>query len=277
MSTLPGGWRPERTADGSWTLRHPGHGEACHSRDGAWLEARERYVVPCRLGQRARRGGRARLRLLDVGTGLGVNIAAAAAVVANTDATLEVVTLENDPAVIRAAGILCRTAGPPPAGGSVAPREALWASVCETLEEALEDASTARPVKALPAVTIRLLLGDARETLAAEAPGVGFDAVFLDPFSPARAPELWSPAFLAEIAGRMSPRSWLSTYSSAFAVRRALALAGLRVGRGPRVGAKAEGTLASPDGVPPALSESLRRRLARAGPGAAEEASGRPG
>jgi hypothetical protein len=36
----------------------------------------------------------------------------------------------------------------------------------------------------------------------------------------------------------------LSTYSAAVAVRAGLAAAGLELGRGPRVGAKAEGTLA---------------------------------
>ena len=40
------GWKPERTEDGSWTLLHPEHGEACHSHSGGWLEARERYAPP---------------------------------------------------------------------------------------------------------------------------------------------------------------------------------------------------------------------------------------
>ena len=109
---------------------------------------------------------------------------------------------------------------------------------------------------------LELRLGDARSTLLGGA-RAAFDAVFLDPFSPARACELWEESFLAEVARRMEREGWLSTYSAAVRVRLALARAGLRVGRGPRVGAKGEGTLASPGGTPPALAPRLARRLAR--------------
>ena len=69
----------------------------------------------------------------------------------------------------------------------------------------------------------------------------GFDAVFLDPFSPKVEPALWRADFLGEIARRMAPAARLSTYAAGSAVRRALHEAGLQVGRGARVGAKREG------------------------------------
>jgi tRNA U34 5-methylaminomethyl-2-thiouridine-forming methyltransferase MnmC len=136
-------------------------------------------------------------------------------------------------------------------------------------------AALARPGARVPlgdGGSLVLLLGDARATLLAAAaggsgdalvPDRGFDAVFLDPFSPARAPELWAEPFRAAVARRMAPGSWLSTYSAAFRVRVALARAGLRVGRGPRVGRKGEGTLASPGCEPPPLTPRLARRIAR--------------
>jgi tRNA U34 5-methylaminomethyl-2-thiouridine-forming methyltransferase MnmC len=110
--------------------------------------------------------------------------------------------------------------------------------------------------------TLELVLGDARATLPRARPAE-FDAVFLDPFSPRRAGELWEEPFLAALAARMARGAWLATYSAAFRVRLALARAGLRVGRGPRVGAKGEGTLATPDQQPPELPSRLVRRLSR--------------
>jgi tRNA U34 5-methylaminomethyl-2-thiouridine-forming methyltransferase MnmC len=108
---------------------------------------------------------------------------------------------------------------------------------------------------------LRLLLGDARVTLReVEGP---FEAVFLDPFSPARAGELWEASFLAEVAARLVPGGWLSTYSASFRVRLALAAAGLEVGLGPRVGAKGEGTLARRGAPVPALSARVSARLGR--------------
>ena len=88
-----------------------------------------------------------------------------------------------------------------------------------------------------------------------------FDAVFLDPFSPSREPDLWQEPFLAAIADRMAPGARLSTYCARYSVRLGLARAGLHVGLGPRVGKKAEGTLASPQANLPPLASRVERRL----------------
>jgi tRNA U34 5-methylaminomethyl-2-thiouridine-forming methyltransferase MnmC len=111
-------------------------------------------------------------------------------------------------------------------------------------------------------VSLRLVLGDARESIA-NLPESSFDAVFLDAFSPRVEPELWTPAFLREIAARMAPGSLLSTYSASLAVRAGLAAVGLRVGPGARVGTKSSGTLASPDRTLDPFPARLERRLAR--------------
>ena len=224
-------YSPVRTADGSWTLAHPDHGETLHSRSGAWLEAVERYAVPCRLRERALAGA-TELHLLDVGTGLGLNLAAALAALEGTGTRLHAVTLERDRSVIEAGFSL-----------DAGPGEPWHARIRLALREALAQGGAELPGGG----ELRLLLGDARATLPRLDPGPRFDAVFLDPFSPRVEPELWEPGFLAEIARRMAPGSLLSTFSAATRVRAALAGTGLTVARGPRVGAKAEGTLAGPD------------------------------
>ena len=226
-------WAALTTGDGSRTLVHPVHGEACHSRAGAWQESRERYARACRLGEF--RGGI--FRLLDVGTGLGLNLAAALEALDGTGAGLEAVTLERDASVVEAGLAL-----PQP------PEIARWIDAVRA---------------GLASGSIRLVLGDARETLGSLEDGLRFDAVFLDPFSPRVEPDLWTPVFLAGIARRMAPGSILSTYSAATGVRAGLVAAGLRVGPGGRVGTKGEGTLASPDRVLDSFDERTRRRIER--------------
>lgn len=244
-------WIETPTADGSWTLVHAGLGEGCHSLAGAWQQATERYAGPCRLAELARERAGAPVRLLDVGTGLGLNLAAARAALGA--GALHVVTLERDPEVLCAGRALYER--PDLADGP-------WSAPHRLVRTALRAAERAggNPV-AFGNGTLRLLLGDARATLA-EVAGP-FDAVFLDPFSPARAGELWEPGFLAEVAARLAPGGWLSTYSASFRVRLALAVAGLEVGLGPRVGAKGEGTLARRGAPVPALAPRVSARLGR--------------
>jgi chorismate dehydratase len=257
-------WTFERTDDGSPTLRHTGHGEACHSTSGAWLEARERYAASCCLRERAlgdptvlERGA---LRLLDVGTGLGLNLAAALEALEGTGIELDAVSLEVDPSVIARTLTLDTVEGP-------ADLQRWHASVKGALQATMHGAEpeplpVPLEVDGNTAGQLELVLGDGRETL----PGLGprsFDAVFLDAFSPRVDPALWGAGFLNEIARRMAPGSWLSTYTVSLAVRARLAAAGLRVGPGARVGAKRSGTLASPDLDPGEFDARTERRLAR--------------
>jgi len=233
-------WTPIRTADGSWTLRDETLGQACHSLSGAWKQARQRYAGPCRIREVGLERGV--VRLLDIGTGLGLNLAAALCALEGTGARLEAVTFERDAEVLARAREL-----------------ADWPT---DVEPWLRSVHEVLGGEARDGLSIQLVVGDAREQLPA-IDGLPFDAVFLDPFSPQVAPELWGEAFLTEIAKRMAPQAVLSTYSASFAVRLALARAGLAVGRGPRVGAKAEGSLASLERALPALEGRLQRRLER--------------
>jgi hypothetical protein len=267
-------WQPLRTDDGSWTLVHPVHGEACHSRAGAWLEARERYAVPCRLAERAaelatdyaaERAGRGALRVLDIGTGPGWNIAAALAAVERSGVEHWVDTFESERSVVQAGLRLpCE------------PREAepWWRATREALSLALATPGRAVPLGADGRGALVLHLGDARETIRALAPEPLFDAVFLDPFSPGVDEALFGAGFLGEVARRMLPHAVLSTFTSAFRVRRALAAAGLAVGEGPAVGRKRSGTLASRATPLPPLRDAVAARLAHFEP--AERESGPP-
>ena len=243
-------WQPERTGDGSLTLRCPRTGALAHNEAGAWSEAWARYAEVTGLPERAAAGGT--IRLLDVGTGLGWNIAAALWALRGSDARLEILSLELDVEVVRQALALH-------AAGSLGQKERY------ALTADLLGAASRRPGERTEddrGNGLTLLVGDGRETLPA-APQQSFDVVFLDPFAPGEDPPLWEARFLAEVARRMAPGAILSTYTASLTVRTRLAAAGLLVGQGPRMLGKAEGTLASPDLVLPDLPERTARKLAR--------------
>lgn len=72
-------------------------------------------------------------------------------------------------------------------------------------------------------VVLTLVFGDATEVLRRIDAGV--DAFYLDGFSPARNPELWSPQFFRALSRLAAPGATLATWSVAGAVREALAAA----------------------------------------------------
>lgn len=85
-------------------------------------------------------------------------------------------------------------------------------------------------------VTLTLYFGDAREGLAqlvAEA-----DAFYLDGFSPAKNPELWSPKVCHLLARLAAPGATLATWSVAGTVREHLHYAGFEVEKAPGFGGK---------------------------------------
>jgi tRNA U34 5-methylaminomethyl-2-thiouridine-forming methyltransferase MnmC len=96
-------------------------------------------------------------------------------------------------------------------------------------------ASGARVLQ-FPNVTARIIVGDARETLPRWEGRA--DAWFLDGFSPAKNPELWSPELMAEVARHTAKGGTFATYTAAGHVRRGLAAAGFQVSRAPGFGRK---------------------------------------
>jgi tRNA U34 5-methylaminomethyl-2-thiouridine-forming methyltransferase MnmC len=111
-------------------------------------------------------------------------------------------------------------------------------------------ASGAR-ILTFPNLVARVVIGDARETLPGW-PGQA-DAWFLDGFSPAKNPELWSAELMGEVARHTAAGGSFATYTAAGHVRRALAEAGFTVTRRPGYGRKrhmSAGVLGEPDQGP---------------------------
>lgn len=75
----------------------------------------------------------------------------------------------------------------------------------------------------------QIILGDARKTLPLWQGRA--DAWYLDGFSPAKNPELWSDDLLAEVARHTGPAGTFATYTAAGNIRRALQNNGFEVTR----------------------------------------------
>jgi len=88
----------------------------------------------------------------------------------------------------------------------------------------------------LDGMEAEVIVGDARATLPVWT-GLA-DAWFLDGFSPAKNPELWSADLMAAVARHTAPGGSFATYTAAGHVRRALAAAGFTVDRLPGFGRK---------------------------------------
>lgn len=109
-----------------------------------------------------------------------------------------------------------------------------------------EVAATAAPILAqwaagqhhivLEDLDARIVIGDARKTLPEWDNAA--DAWFLDGFSPAKNPELWSSALMAQVGAHTQAGGTFATYTAAGHVRRALAEAGFDVTRRAGFGTK---------------------------------------
>jgi tRNA U34 5-methylaminomethyl-2-thiouridine-forming methyltransferase MnmC len=218
---------PQPTADGSFTFFSEEIGESFHSIQGAKEEAQLKFVEPCQLAQKAQQPV---LRLLDVCYGLGYNTAAALEVIwaNNPNCRVELVALELDPTVPRAA-IAYHLLG----------------SWSQPIPQLLEVLATSLQVQT-SRIHAQLHLGDARSTIGQlRQSNYQADAIFLDPFSPPRCPQLWTVEFLEQLAGCCATDGRLATYSCAASVRSALIAAGLKVGATLEVGGRQPGTVAS--------------------------------
>lgn len=97
-------------------------------------------------------------------------------------------------------------------------------------------------------VCLTLWFGDARDGLAAMDPGDGVDAFFLDGFSPARNPDMWSQRVFHLLARLAAEGATLATWSVAGEVREGLRRAGFSVEKAPGFGSKRQMLVGQFDG-----------------------------
>ena len=236
-------WTPQLTRDGSFTFFSTAFGESFHSGQGARSEAFTKFAQVTDLASRSQQPT---IRLLDVCYGLGYNSAAAIETIwkSNPQCNIELYALELDNTVAIGATTL-----------------ALLDSWTLEVQEILKELATTQVVQR-DYLTAQLLIGDARSTIQ-ELSQQGFqaDAIFFDPFSPRKCPELWTVEFFREVGLCLAPDGILATYSRSASVRSAMRSAGFAIGSipvGPDAapGEWSQGTVAAHPGTSlPMLSE----------------------
>lgn len=219
-----------KTEDGSATIYLEEYGEAMHSSHGAYEESEIKHVGPSGILEKE-----GPLTLLDIGFGMGYNILALLAGLSRSAPGREVTiySFEKDNYYRDLLGRI--------SFGDE--RDRWYALVRRAFEE--EEAREG-------GIHISVLFGDARKRIH-EMQNLHADAVFQDPFSPAHNPELWTVEFFKALSDSMKDDAVLTTYSGALHVRGALLAAGFKIGRGPGMGKKREGTLAGKKMVPQEL------------------------
>lgn len=214
------------TSDDSTTLYSAEYEEAYHTKNGALTEAFDKYCAPCGIAELA---GIGRVKILDIGFGLGYNVLAAifTARAANSACQIEITSLEKD---VITRKVLDSLKLPEKYSDSFE----IVKSVVNTLS--YNDGQFA----------VEIITGDARKSI--QKLDKKYDAVFLDPFSYKNNVELWTVEFFREILKKMSDTGILSTYSMATPVRCGLISAGFKIGSGPGDVMKKGGTLATING-----------------------------
>lgn len=211
------------TEDASYSLYSEEYLQTMHSVSGAYEEAVKKHVIPSKILELRRK----EVNVLDIGFGLGYNVLALMHEFLRKDAKqqLGIISLEMDFSYIPLINEISFNDS----------RQSIYNSILDAIKNnGLE----------FDNYKIKIIKGDARDSIK-RLDDSFFDAVFHDPYSPAKNPELWTVDFFREVNRVMRESAILTTYSSAVQIRRALLEAGFIVGKGPSVGKKREGTLAS--------------------------------
>ena len=241
----------------------PRFGDVYRSRSGALAQARQVFAGGCDLPQAWHK--RSCFAVLETGFGLGLNFLTTWALWRSDPERCErlrFISVEahpaDAPALLRSAGLLRPATPSAPAGVPIPDTADTDLALCiERLAPALAQAWSRRQLGWQrwhfedDRVELCLGVGDAH-TLLSALPAQAVDAIYLDGFSPAKNPAMWSPALLSAVARHAVVGTRLASYTASSAVRRDLTALGFDVAKVP--------------GLPP-KRESLRAHMTARGRG----------
>ena len=224
-----------KTEDGSYTLSSGERGsesETLHSIFGARTEAFEKFAIPSKLREISEEVEV--VKILDICSGIGYNASAVLDYLKDSDVRIEIDMVESSIETLASSLFI--------------------ANICEShgyvkkvIENYLIENGYLQFNKVLssisPNININIHVCDARDYLK-NCEDKEYDAVFLDPFSPSKSPELYSVDFFSKLKNYLTPTALILTYTAASPVRSAMINAGLYIGEGPVV-KRSGGTIAS--------------------------------
>ena len=225
-----------RTDDGSYTLtsdKRDSHDcETLHSKYGAFSESYEKFVKPSNLLEIA--NNKKSIRVLDICSGIGYNVTALLTYLKDEDVEIEIDMVESSIETLATSLFIPDVSK-------------VYGYVKKEVESYLIEHGYLTFNKVLCNVPsnihINIHVCDAREFIKNEANGK-YDAVFLDPYSPSKSPELYTIDFFSRIKEFLEEYALILTYTAASPVRSALVHAGYQIGQGPSFH-RSGGTIAS--------------------------------
>ena len=221
-----------------------------YSGEDGWAECAHVFLDGNRLAERfAALNEGAVFVVGELGYGTGLNVAAAMTAFAargHGRGRLAVFTVEGHPLdrAAFAAHAASASARWPEAGAALT-------ALSDAYPEPRDGFVQTRPA---PDVTLTIGFGEAADVLARAR--CRADAWFLDGFSPARNPGMWTAEVLGAVARLSKPDATAATFTVAGAVRRGLAEAGFAVAKAPGFGRKREMLTATLERRPPARAAS---------------------
>lgn len=239
-----------KTEDGSFTFNsniRNGKSETMHTNHGAVTEAMEKFVKPAKLEEKNE------INLLDICCGLGYNTATCIEYL-NPDVKIYADLIEISTETIASALFLDD-------------HNNSFKIIKKVYEDKLYEDGTIQYKfydEEIPErINIDLYLDDARNVVKEFEGSKKYDAIFLDPFSPSKSPELFTEEFILILKNLLADDGVILTYTSAAPVRMAMINAGLHLGEGPSLG-RSGGTIASlnPENIETSLSMNDERMIA---------------
>lgn len=237
-----------QTEDGSFTLLSDKRGdesETLHSTFGARTEAFQKFVIPSKILDKAQNSHV--VKVLDICSGIGYNVSALLDYLKDVDVQIEVDMVESSLETLATTLFI-----PDICESHQYVKKAIESYLIKKGHLQFNKVLSTIP----PNVTINIHICDARDFIK-NCDDKEYDAVFLDPFSPAKCPELYTVDFFSRLKNYLTPTALILTYTAASPVRSAFVDVGLHVGEGPRFH-RSGGTVASrsPDLIDTPLSFS---------------------
>ena len=225
------------TDDGSCTLRseessHPS--ETMHTSHGGVREAQIKYVNPLRMESKKD------LKILDICTGLGINAATVLEKFLGHRDKFQLKHITIDMVEVSWETLAVALLIPSPIKSHEYIKKAFEDYLIRNNYLTFQDVERKIPSH----VDLHVHCQDARKMINGIFQTKEYDAIFLDPFSPAKSPELFSQEFIQKISELLNDDGMILTYTASAPARYALVNAGLEVGEGPAMGRKG-GTIAS--------------------------------
>jgi len=273
---------PIATEDGTISLYNFNVKDIYHSKVGAYTEALHKYTMPSGLLEFVKHNNE--VKILDVCFGLGYNSKVAAAEIfkINPKCQITINAIEIDPIVLALSCIFFDRIENEFIQDSFFNAISKQINIDTILDEYKENllkytpnlneilpkgyksidayeikqklhniyyqsisSRNIRELKTNPAnslLTINIFIDDARKAI--KLLNTQHDFIFHDPFTPSKAPILWTVEFLKELYRLLGHNGNLTTYTSAAPVRSGLIEAGFFVGRTLPIGKKTSGTIA---------------------------------